>query len=216
MSLKSIRNQINALRRKFAFPLAVLRLRRISEEFCHDWHTALTNNKPLPEAHPFILRIGKEVMPLNTFMSLHHYLNRHRDNKATPEPLAIAVTLLPQHANTGLLPRLFAGELAPRKPEPKTEPNKFFSLDELPPRKPAPRHHRPAQRQPSREPTPSTAKLSTLHISYPRITRRLSTNPPPFPANPTPAVNGYGPPDPRPIANPPQAWFTCRQQHRRH
>ncbi len=122
MSLKSTRNQINALRRKFAFPLAVLRLRRLSEEFCHDWHTALTNNKPLPEPHPFILRIAKEVMPLNTFMELHHYLNRHRDNKTTPEPLAIAVTLFPNHANTGLLPSLFAGELTPR-PQPARNDN---------------------------------------------------------------------------------------------
>ena len=95
MNLKSIRNQINALRRKFAFPLAILRLRRISEEYCHHWHTALTNNKPTPEAHPFILKIAKEVIPLNTFMSLHHYLNRHRDQKTTPEPLKIAETLFP-------------------------------------------------------------------------------------------------------------------------
>ena len=119
MSLKSIRNQINALRRKFAFPLAVLRLRRISEDFCHDWHTALTNNKPVPEPHPFILKIAKEVLPLNTFMSLHHYLNRHRDNKTTPEPRAIAVTLFPHHANSLLFTHLFAGELTPRpKPAP--------------------------------------------------------------------------------------------------
>ena len=119
MSLKSIRNQINALRQKFAFPLAVLRLRRISEEYCHDWHAALTNNKPLPEPHPFILKIAKEVMPLNTFMSLHHYLNRHRDQKTTPEPRSIAVTLLPHHANSLLFTHLFAGELTPRpKPAP--------------------------------------------------------------------------------------------------
>ena len=117
MSLKSIRNQINTLRRKFAFPLAILRLRRISEEYCHDWHTALTNNKPVPEAHPFILKIAKEVMPLNTFMSLHHYLNRHRDQKTTPEPRAIAVTLFPHHANSLLFTHLFAGELTP-KPKP--------------------------------------------------------------------------------------------------
>ena len=117
MSLKSIRNQINALRRKFAFPLAVLRLRRISEEYCHDWHTALTDNKPLPEAHPFILKIAKEVMPLNTFMKLQHYLDTHRQNKTTPEPLKIAETLFPNHAKGILLTGLFAGELTP-KPQP--------------------------------------------------------------------------------------------------
>ncbi len=156
MSLKSIRNQINALRRKFAFPLAVLRLRRISEEYCHDWHTALTDNKPVPEAHPFILKIAKEVMPLTTFMSLHHYLNRHRENKTTPEPLAIAVTLFPNHANTGLLPSLFAGELTPR-PQPARNDNPYpFGI------KPRPRFPRrtrainPHSRAIARRPRPTT------------------------------------------------------------
>ncbi len=118
MSLKSIRNQINALRRKFAFPLAVIRLRRISEEYCHDWHAALTDGKPLPEAHPFIQRIAKEVLPLKTFMELQHYLDSHRKNKTTPTPLKIAETLLPNHAKGILLPSLFAGELTPR-PKPR-------------------------------------------------------------------------------------------------
>ncbi len=35
MSLSQIRNRINALRRKYAIPLAVNRLRPLAEEFSH-------------------------------------------------------------------------------------------------------------------------------------------------------------------------------------
>ena len=54
MSLSQIRNRINALRRKYALPLAVYRLRPLAEEFSQQWAVAEAGRKPTPESQPFI------------------------------------------------------------------------------------------------------------------------------------------------------------------
>ena len=40
MSLRQLRNRVNALKRKLALPLVVIRLRPLAEEFCYEWAQA--------------------------------------------------------------------------------------------------------------------------------------------------------------------------------
>ena len=49
MSLSRIRNRIEALERKFAVPLAVVRLRPLAEKVCDEWAAAKAADAPLPK-----------------------------------------------------------------------------------------------------------------------------------------------------------------------
>ena len=110
--------QLQSLRRKYALPLAALKLRRLAEQFCAQWHTPAANNRPAPESQPFIKRIADSGFPLNTFTSLHKSLTRHHDNKTTPKPIEIVQDLLPQAITNGTLPACFTGELPPAATRP--------------------------------------------------------------------------------------------------
>ena len=48
MITRQLRIRHDALKRKYAVPLPILRLRRRAEILCHNWETAEANNKPLP------------------------------------------------------------------------------------------------------------------------------------------------------------------------
>ena len=48
MALTHIRSRIEALDRKFALPLAVVRARRVADRLCEEWSVTQANNKPLP------------------------------------------------------------------------------------------------------------------------------------------------------------------------
>ena len=102
-SLSEIRRQVDALRRRLAPELAVLRLRKLAGEFCSQWDTAITNHQPAPETHPFILRVAGAGFRLNTFMALHKYLDRCRDGNNYPQPRDIVSNLLPWATKGGYL-----------------------------------------------------------------------------------------------------------------
>ena len=102
-SLSEIRRQVDALRRRLAPELAVLRLRKLAEEFCCQWDTAIANHRQTPEPHPFILRIAGAGFRLNTFMALHKYLDRCREGNSHPQPRDIVSNLLPWAAKGGYL-----------------------------------------------------------------------------------------------------------------
>ena len=96
MSLSRIRSKIEALERKLALPLAVVKLRPLAEEFCDQWEVAKDAKKPLPQAHPFIQRIAGKGVRLNTFTNLPPYFRRCQENKESPDASEIVKTLLPQ------------------------------------------------------------------------------------------------------------------------
>ena len=81
MSLSRIRSKIEALERKLARPLAVVKLRPLAEEYCDQWEAAHADKKPLPEAQPLIQRIADRGFRLNTFTNLHLYIKRCREKR---------------------------------------------------------------------------------------------------------------------------------------
>ena len=106
MSLSQLRNRVNALKRKLAVPLAVIRLRPLAEEFCREWAQARADSgspkapsKPTPPPGAFIRRIAGHGFRLTTFMDLHRYLERCRAADNLPECHEIIRRLLPQSAN---------------------------------------------------------------------------------------------------------------------
>ena len=110
MSLSQIRNSIEALERKLAVPLAVVRLQPLAEEFCDEWNVAHSDHKPLPESHPFIQRIAGRGFRLNTFMALRNYIERCRERKEFPQPRQIVNALLPQAAVLGFVQARFSSD----------------------------------------------------------------------------------------------------------
>ena len=117
MSLSQLRNRVNALKRKLAVPLAVVRLRPLAEEYCRECAQARADSsnpkapsKPTPPPGvsvetgtlPFIRRIAAHGFRLPTFMDLHRYLERCRAVDSLPESHEIIRRLLPQSANGAL------------------------------------------------------------------------------------------------------------------
>ena len=88
MTLSEIRRAIEALKRKFATELAIIKLRRIAEAVANDW------DPDQPPAPPDVIRrFVKAGCRLSTFGNLARYLNRTRGD--VPEPGEIVVSLLP-------------------------------------------------------------------------------------------------------------------------
>ena len=113
-TLSQIRRRVDALKRKLAVPLAVLRLRRLSDDFIDQWRFATGERLPLPETHTFILRIARSGFRFNTFTSLHLYLERCRSQGEIPDDLAIISRLLPQ-VPAEKLRSLLSADLPPEK-----------------------------------------------------------------------------------------------------
>ena len=113
MSLAQIRSRVNTLKRKFALPLTVLRARILAEKLCQDWTAAQANHQPQPEPHTLVTQTAQTSrLPVTTWSALHRYLDRIRDQNATPDPHEIVQTLVPQAAARGLL-TLLRWDLSP-------------------------------------------------------------------------------------------------------
>ena len=95
-TLSQLRRSIDALKRKYAKELAVVRLRRLAEEHSLQWTYATYQGRPLPQPQPFIRRIAKSGYRLKTFVALDIYLERCREEGKIPDSLGIISKLLPQ------------------------------------------------------------------------------------------------------------------------
>ena len=95
-TLSQLRRRVDALKRKYAKELAVVRLRRLAQEFSHQWARDVAERRPAPQPQPFIRRIAQHGFRLNTFMALHLYLERCRREADIPDSLGIISNLLPQ------------------------------------------------------------------------------------------------------------------------
>ena len=96
-TLSQIRNRVNALKRKYALELQIIRIHRIAEDFSLRWVRAEGDRQPLPETHAFILHIADNGFRLHTFMNLHTYLERCRTNGDTPDCWGIIRSLYANH-----------------------------------------------------------------------------------------------------------------------
>ena len=96
-TLSQIRTRVNALKRKYALELQIVRIHRIAEDFSLRWVRAAGDRQPLPETHPFIRLIADNGFRFHTFMNLHTYLERCRTNGDTPDCWGIIRSLYANH-----------------------------------------------------------------------------------------------------------------------
>ncbi len=90
MTISQIRRRVNALNRRFAPELAIIRLRRLAQAVSNDWDP----DQP-PEPHDVIQRVAKAGFRLPTFMRLRRYLDDTIRQGDVPEPECIVLDLLP-------------------------------------------------------------------------------------------------------------------------
>ena len=103
MSLTKIRTRLNTLRRKFAIPLAAMRLLRLADAHSQQWLIAHANRQPLPQPRHFITQLTPHGLRLPGIVPLNRYLERCHDTQTQPDPYEIARILLPWPAQRGLL-----------------------------------------------------------------------------------------------------------------
>ena len=97
ITLSSLRRRVDAIRRKLAIPLAILRLRRLAAEYSLECTVAHADRQPQPETHPFILRVVDAGFRLTTFMAVHKYLESCRSQNTLPDSEKLLRALLPWH-----------------------------------------------------------------------------------------------------------------------
>ena len=90
LTIAQIRRRVDALKRRFAPELAIIKLRRIAEAVADDWDSS---QPTVPS--DVIGRIAKAGFRLPTFANLARYLNDTRRQGDVPDPDAIVLSLLP-------------------------------------------------------------------------------------------------------------------------
>ena len=90
MTLSQLRRRINALKRRFARELAIIKLRRIAEAVADHWDP----DQP-PKPADVIARVAKAGFRLPTFMNLRRYLDDTIRQGDVPHPEDIVINLLP-------------------------------------------------------------------------------------------------------------------------
>ena len=94
-TLSQLRRRVNALRRKYARDLAIVRLRPLAEDFSQEWAATVADRRPAPRPQPFIRRLAQHGFRLPTFIALHQYLERCRSDGKTPDCYNIIAALAP-------------------------------------------------------------------------------------------------------------------------
>ena len=94
MTISQIRARVNALMRRFARELAIVKLRPIAESVADDWDP----DNP-PETADVIQRVVNAGFRLNTFTRLSSYLKDMRRQGDVPDPYIIVCCLLPYADN---------------------------------------------------------------------------------------------------------------------
>ena len=92
MTLGQIRSQIEALQRKYAKELAIVRLQ--AEQVCHQWARAIGDQQEPPQPHAVVGKMAAGLF-LSTYITLRHYVKRIREEGKLPEPRQIVLNLFP-------------------------------------------------------------------------------------------------------------------------
>ena len=93
--MRSLQARVRALQRILAPELAVVRLRRLSEEFCIESTVVQANGEPPAQPHAFIQRVASAGFRLPSFMAAHKYLERCRVNNYLPDSEDLLHALIP-------------------------------------------------------------------------------------------------------------------------
>ena len=118
MSLYHYRRRINALQRKLAVPLSVIRLRPLANEYCDQWASAVAEGKETPPAtrgdathsgdrnvRTLMERVSAAGFRISSWMNLQDLIRRCRENCHYPQPDDILRVLLPKAAFLGFIPK---------------------------------------------------------------------------------------------------------------
>ena len=95
MTLSQIKREVNALKRKYAKALAVVRLRRLAQEFCDEWDANRVEGKPAMQAidsGQWFIKRGYRPRSLNR---LFDYIRRCAEAKEAPKAYDIVKALIP-------------------------------------------------------------------------------------------------------------------------
>ncbi len=93
--MRALRARVRALQRILAKELAVVRLRRLAEEFCLQSSVARASGQPAAEPHAFIQRVASAGFRLPSFMAVHKYLERCRVKAILPDREDLLRSLVP-------------------------------------------------------------------------------------------------------------------------
>ncbi len=96
LTLSQLRRRVDALKRKYAKELAVVRLRRLADQYSQQWACDISDRKPAPQSQPFIRQIAQSGYRLKTFAALDIYLKHCRERGDIPDSLGVISRLLPK------------------------------------------------------------------------------------------------------------------------
>ena len=116
-TLSEIRREIRALQRKYHKEISLYRMRRVTEEVHHDYARAVAEQQDPPKPLEVIRRIADKGFRLTTWLHLHNYLDKVREQGDIPEPRRMLLALLPW-AWESKYDHLLMRELPPPKPKP--------------------------------------------------------------------------------------------------
>ena len=108
MTISQLRRRIDALKRKLARELTIIKLRRLAEDISDAW----VPSEP-PEPPDVIQRIAKAGFRLPTFVRLHSYLEGIQRRGEVPVPNTMVFSLLPWAENDRYV-RLLRFDLPPQ------------------------------------------------------------------------------------------------------
>ena len=93
--MRTLQARVRVLQRILAPELAVVRLRRLSEEFCIESSVVQASGEPPSHPHVFIQRVASAGFRLSSFMAVHKYLERCRDGNDLPDREDLLRALIP-------------------------------------------------------------------------------------------------------------------------
>ena len=111
MTYSQLRNQVDALCRKYATELKLYRARGLAHQFCDEMAAAVTGVNPGPKlplldwAKVLCNRLTERRIRVKGFVGLYCYLERCLDRRVLPQVNDVLRSLFPEAARRGLIPR---------------------------------------------------------------------------------------------------------------
>ena len=95
MTLSQMKREVNALKRKYARALIVVRLRRLATEFCDEWEAnQLEGKPPMQDIQSGQWFIKRGYTP-NSFNALFDCVRRSKEKKEPPVAIDLVKALIP-------------------------------------------------------------------------------------------------------------------------
>ena len=111
MTFTQLRNQVDALCRKYAAELEIYRARPLALEFCDEITNAVTGSDPAPKLAPLkwvqvlLQRFTRRGLRFRSFKGLFDYLQRCLNGLLLPQVNGVLRSLFPKARDRGLIPR---------------------------------------------------------------------------------------------------------------